>query len=232
MQPLQQLSVDSAEGSLEEEVPFGLPSYARPFVNEPEAKRQKTGLEMKEEQATQAPEFVSQNRIENSARRRRIIRQIKHYAKQNPKIDIFAISDIDRQLVHMDDEELRSVLDNIKDISGGVNVYAAPCSLVKIISPQIERALNRPGMSRLMNNDMDLISALDDLIPSRISDFGAPLQILASFAMAYANAQPENHTSDGGSNTSESSAGDRSIADGEDDLRGPIDSRALRQSGG
>ncbi len=107
----------------------------------------------------------------------RLRNQIKHFTRTYPKIDIFATTKIDQELAHLDEDELKAMLDSCKQQVGGVSPYATAQTITNIAGTILEKKLRVPGYAQALSADVDVICALDDLIPDIIQNVGAPLSL-------------------------------------------------------
>lgn len=188
--------------------------------------REKTDLEKKDEnpEATATPNQP----IQHSARRRRMIRQVKHFLRNHPKLDIHAVSQIDKDLAHMGDEDISVILDNIKEQVGTVSPFASTMGGIRIAAMVLEKKMQCPGFANTLCDDADLIAAVDDLLPSRFAEAGGIVQIVTSIFSAYLNPTPRPPPTapkkkNGSNHSPKPTPSDGEIPDGEDDLHSETD---------
>ncbi len=118
---------------------------------------------------------------------RRLKSHIKHLARLHPKVDLWSESKIDSELKHLDEEELRVILDNIKQQIGGTSPYATAETVADIAGTLLEKKLRIKGYADAIRGDADIIIALDELIPNLIQDVGGPLLLLWKLASTAIN---------------------------------------------
>lgn len=152
---------------------------------------------------------------------RRIISQIAHVCQVNPKADIHATPRIFAELQGLSVEELKNVLFNVKQQSGGVSPYAASQGIAGFIGLGIEKKMQHPGYALALKNDVDFIAALDDMIGHRLSAAGSPIQLAYSLINAWFTCTPP--IQDDIHSSPKSNVGDGEIPNGENNFRSFVD---------
>ena len=198
-------------------------------VHEPPVKKQRTGLEEKMNNFQNEP---VQKEIVHSRTRRTLIKQIKYWVNSKPGVSIDKTTILDQQLNHYDDDELRMILDNVKDQCGGLSPYAFSKGIIKMAGTALERGLKRKRLAEVLSNDTDLVAAVDELIPISFGDFGAPIQIFASLLSAFSATGSEPRFDDGDYFTPGKNTDNRKVPNGQNDFRSEVDTSRVRSTGG
>lgn len=210
---------DSEDGSDSEEVQSNLGGSKRPrdtgpgqpSYGQPNAKRQASGQEEfpnawgkpagEGQDADQgglggnAPYKTDMDKGEMEECRK-LKAQIAHICQMNPKVDIHAQPRIQSELQGLNAEELKNVLFNVKQQTSGVSPYASSQGLAGFIGIGIEKKMEHPGYAQALRADVDFIAAIDDMIGSKLSAFGAPIQFAYSLINAYFTTLPTSSQHD------------------------------------
>lgn len=223
--------VDSTSSIEEEEFEIPLPSLKRPMSQENPSspKRQKTDLERRQEGFL--PQAEQSSTPVNSTKRRRLVRYIKRILHENPKADLFAVSQLDRDLGHMDEQDLVIVLDNLKS-QCGIQANSVSHALIQLFGTVAEKALKKEGLQCILCKDTDLICAVEDLLPENFLDFGNVVQIGASIftAIQQLNSKPPETKpkANGNSSAPLPTHGDGEVPNGQNNIRSETNSDSVR----
>lgn len=161
-------------------------------------------------------------RGEGTSRERMLRSQIKYLVLQNPKVKLHQTSQLDEELSRYNTEELMILLDNVKSQCGGLGPYSTSLNTIRIGGLFIERKLKKPGYAQALASDVELITACNELLPWRLSEFGAPLQIVWSLMSNYF-LLPDQKIEDGKASPPRETPHHRPVPDGENDVRGEVD---------
>lgn len=108
---------------------------------------------------------------------RKLRAQIRHLIQKNPDMNLKKLTQDELELKSLSIGELQDVLENINCNLRGPSPYGTTESLMEAIGFQIEqRSAGMEGLGDMLANDLDLISAVDSLLPISLSE-ASPLVV-------------------------------------------------------
>jgi len=103
---------------------------------------------------------------------RRYRSQIRQLVKNYPKVDIHSTTPLSEELRDMDVEELKEILDNVKEQCTGISPYATTEAMLGFFGTFVEHKFQLVGLGKRFSSDVDLISVIDEILPTKAQDCG------------------------------------------------------------
>jgi hypothetical protein len=144
-------------------------------------------LKRKREEEMTRETFLKKAKTDDTYEANKLRAKIKQLKALYPKVDISKSSELDEQLRHMDVEELKAAIENIHGQTGLGHTFSSAKSLVKLSGHFLETKLNCPGYSNALSKEQELVIAIDDLLPSSLSNLRGIPEILWAYWNAYKN---------------------------------------------
>jgi hypothetical protein len=228
MEAPQEKQDSESEGSESEDVQMPLHegreiAYQPPPQNFPDSfptPQPPPGVEDKGGLGGNAPPTLEPLDPKEEARCRRLRNQIKFLLKSNPKIRIDQVSKLDHDLLELNAEELKDILDNIKWQTTGLNPYMASQNILRVIGTGVESSeyCRAKGFQKVLANDLEAVMALQEFLPEFIVDKGPLLQLGFSAMAAYMAVKddPINQAPTTHPNTAQGFAPHQPPSDGQD----------------